>query len=217
MGARAGYTLATALFVGAVGVLGCFEWIFYLLPKAVVFPILIFVGLEITAQSFRATPRRHYPALALACVPALAYLAQYVIKQMFGASGKPFADFPKETQQWMQTITILAGGFIVTSLLWGTALARLIDGRARAAAATFLLAGAFSLFGVIHSPLPSGPIVTPWEARRLLADEGRLAATLQQTPYHWGAAYLAMALVALAVGRYGRAPSPEAYEEPRAI
>ena len=34
MGARAGYTLATALFVGAAGVLGYFDWIFYLIPKA---------------------------------------------------------------------------------------------------------------------------------------------------------------------------------------
>ena len=35
------------------------------------FPILVFVGLEITAQSFQATPTRHYPALALAVLPAL--------------------------------------------------------------------------------------------------------------------------------------------------
>ena len=61
MGARAGYTLATALFVGGAGVFGYFDWIFLLLPKAVVFPILIFVGLEITAQSFRATPDAALP------------------------------------------------------------------------------------------------------------------------------------------------------------
>ena len=61
MGARAGYTLATALFVGAAGVFGYFDWIFYLIPKAVVFPILIFVGLEITAQSFHATPAPPLP------------------------------------------------------------------------------------------------------------------------------------------------------------
>ena len=60
----------------AVGMLGFFAWIFRLLPEVVVFPILIFIGLEITAQSFLATPRRHYPALALAVVPALAYLVE---------------------------------------------------------------------------------------------------------------------------------------------
>ena len=59
MGARSAYTLATAIFVGAAGIFGYFDWIFFLIPKAVIFPILIFVGLEITAQSFHATPVRH--------------------------------------------------------------------------------------------------------------------------------------------------------------
>ena len=31
----------------------------------------MFVGVEITAQSFRATPSRHYAALALACLPTV--------------------------------------------------------------------------------------------------------------------------------------------------
>ena len=84
---RAAYTLATALFVGGAGVLGYFGWIFFLIPKAVVFPILIFVGLEIGAQSFHATPSRHYPALALACVPALAYLVLVPMMQVLDASG----------------------------------------------------------------------------------------------------------------------------------
>ena len=72
MGGRAAYTLATALFVGVVGCLGGFTYLFAWLPKAAMFPILVFVGLEITSQSFQATPRRHYPAVGLACVPALA-------------------------------------------------------------------------------------------------------------------------------------------------
>ena len=61
MGGRAGYTLATGLFVASAGVFGFFGWIFYLLPEAAVFPVLIFVGLEITAQSFHATPVRPWP------------------------------------------------------------------------------------------------------------------------------------------------------------
>src|SRR5262249_16644982 len=72
MGGRAAYTLATALFIGAMGYFGWFPYLFNLLPRAAMFPILVFVGLEITAQSFRATPHRHYPALALAALPALA-------------------------------------------------------------------------------------------------------------------------------------------------
>ena len=74
MGGRSAYTLATALFVGGAGLVGYFGYMYLVIPKAAVFPILIFIGLEITAQSFHATPMRHYAAVALACVPAMAKL-----------------------------------------------------------------------------------------------------------------------------------------------
>src|SRR5262249_48282932 len=117
MGARAGYTLATALFVGGAGVLGYFDWIFFIVPKPVVFPILIFIGLELTPQSFHATASRHCQAVALACVPALAYLCLIAFNQVLPETGKAFAALGPETQRWVETVTILSGGFIVTSLL----------------------------------------------------------------------------------------------------
>jgi AGZA family xanthine/uracil permease-like MFS transporter len=205
MGARAGYTLATALFVGAAGILGVFDWFFYLIPKAVVFPILIFVGLEITSQSFHATPRRHYPAVALACVPALAYLSLIALKQVLPAVR--FHDLAPPAQKWVQTVTILSGGFIVTSLLWGAMLAHVIDGRFRTAAGCLLLAGACAWFGIIHSALPSSPIVPPAEALARLQSEGLLIASAHQTPYHWAGAYAAGAIALLAIGALGTAPA----------
>ena len=87
MGGRAAYVLGTALTVGAVGLLGGFSYFYILIPKAVVYPILIFVGLEISAQSFLATPKRHYPALVLACVPALAFLAYLYADQLLSGFG----------------------------------------------------------------------------------------------------------------------------------
>src|SRR5262249_37327599 len=53
MRGRAAYTLATALFVGAAGYFGWFIWLFQWLPQAAMYPILVFVGLEIMAQSFQ--------------------------------------------------------------------------------------------------------------------------------------------------------------------
>jgi AGZA family xanthine/uracil permease-like MFS transporter len=201
MGARAGYTFATALFVGGAGVLGYFDWIFFLIPKPVVFPILIFVGLEITAQSFHATAPRHYPAVALACVPALAYLSLITLNQVLPETGKPFAALTPPVQHWIETATILSGGFIVTSLLWATALAHLIDGRARAAAATFALAAAVAWFGVIHSPLPASPILPPSAAMKQLEADGRRGAAAYQSPYHWAAAYASVAATILILGK----------------
>jgi AGZA family xanthine/uracil permease-like MFS transporter len=206
MGARAGYTLATALFVGAAGIFGFFDWIFYLLPPATVFPILIFVGLEITAQSFHATPVRHYPAVALACVPALAYLAKLAVDQVLAPGASAFGQLSPGARHWVETVTILSGGFIVTSLLWGSTLAHLIEGRLRPAIACLILAGACSWFGVIHSGLPSGPIVGPAEAIRQLKEQGRFETSVYQTPYHWAAAYWGSAALLLALGRLGRPP-----------
>jgi AGZA family xanthine/uracil permease-like MFS transporter len=173
MGAGAAYTLATALFIGGAGVFGYFDWIFYLLPKAVVFPILIFVGLEITAQSFHATPIKHYPAVALACVPALAYLAALVVSRLAGSGDlKPFGELSGGSQHYIQTITVLSGGFIVTSLLWSSILTHLIDGRIRPSMVLLFLAGVCALFGVIHSPLATGPIIPPQQAIAELKTQG---------------------------------------------
>jgi adenine/guanine/hypoxanthine permease len=213
MGARAAYTMATALFVGGAGILGYFDWIFFLIPKPVVFPILIFIGLEITAQSFRATAVRHYPAVALACVPALAYLAMITLNQVLPETGKPFSALSPPLQHWIETVTILSGGFIVTSLLWATALAHLIDGRVRPAAATFVLASVFAWFGVIHSPLPSSPIIPPAEAIGRLKAEGRDRASAFQTPYHWSAAYAAVAASLILVGSIVPPPTLARSEE----
>lgn len=214
MGARAGYTLATALFVGGAGMLGYFDVIFVLIPKPVIFPILIFVGLEITAQSFHATPARHYPAVAFACVPALAYLAVWALNQLLPFVSTPFASLPFETQRLVQTIVVLAGGgsFILTSLIWSTALSHLIDGRVRPTVIVLLIAAVMSVFGVIHSPLASAPIAMPGEVIARLKAEGRYEATAGQTPYHWAAAYALTALAVLALGRSGTKPPPTAEE-----
>ena len=61
----------------------------------------------------------------------------------------------------VQTLRILSGGFIVTSLLWASAVVALIDQRLRLAAGYFAVAAACSFVGIIHSPLPGSPLVNP--------------------------------------------------------
>ncbi|MHB1557916.1 MAG: permease [Isosphaeraceae bacterium] len=209
MGARSAYTLATALFIGAAGIFGYFDVIFDLIPKAVIFPILIFIGLEITAQSFHATPARHYPAVALACVPALAYLAVLALNQLLPSMSTPFASLPEDTQHWIQTVVILAGGggFLLTSLIWATGLVHLIDGRIRPAAAVLMVGGVLAFFGAIHSPLSSAPLALPGDVVARLKSDGRYAASAGQTPYHWSAAYLLAGVALLGLGRLGQPPA----------
>ena len=188
MGSRAAYTLATGLFVGVGGLLGLFPLVFNSLPHAAMFPILVYVGLEITAQSFRATPVRHYPALALAILPAAAALGQILVEQIHGPNPPANPIFVPMAQ----TLRCLYNGFIITSLLWGAALAALIDGRFRGSAVYLLVAAAFALFGVIHSPLPDAPIALPTTVMAQLPEAARY-----HSPYHWAGAYVLCAVFIL--------------------
>ncbi len=242
MGGRALYTLLTALFIGGAGVLGYVGYLYWLIPKAAVFPILVFIGLEITAQSFHATPRRHYPAVVFGCVPALAALAlifvddlqgQYIgvsarVNQSIARVEELTAQLPEDAaanelrqavaalaQQGaaleaqagnpaknligepagllgknVQTLRLLSAGFIVTSLLWASTLAAVIDRRLVRGAGFLGIAALASLFGVIHSPLPGSPLVLPWSLPEHLP-----AAAAGQTPAFFAAGYAVAAAV----------------------
>jgi len=249
MGGRAGYTLATALFVGGAGVLGYFGFLYWLIPKPTVFPILVFIGLEITSQSFHATPKRHYPAVSIACIPALAamvlifagdlqgkytglsYQMQGEVAAMVDAgqiddeAEKKLNDLtqtlrdysqgniqtppdeqghshPAEIAVKMQTLQMLAGGFILTSMLWAAILAYIIDRRLYTAAMFALVCGLFSLFGVIHSPFPSGKLVVGWDVPDIpLAAAG-------QGPIYMMGAYVCTAIVLALCGLWHHASPP---------
>jgi AGZA family xanthine/uracil permease-like MFS transporter len=187
MGGRAAYTLATAVFVGAAGLLGWFTHLFEWLPEAAAFPILVFIGLEIAAQSFRATPERHYPALVLAILPALAYLVLIAVDEVL-----PAPPLAAHVAMMVQPLRCLANGFIVTSLLWASALAAILDGRLVRSAGYLAIAGICSLFGIIHSPLCPAAIALP---QHVLAQMSQEPAIRCQSPYHWAAAYALAALL----------------------
>ena len=198
MGGRAAYTLATAVFIGAAGLFGWFAHLFEWLPAAAAFPILVFIGLEIGAQSFRATPVRHFPAVALAILPALAYLALIPVDQVL--AGHAPAGHLAAT---VQSLRCLANGFIVTSLLWASALAAILDGKLPRAAGYLAIAGVLSLFGIIHSPLQPAAIAWP---HTVLAQMSSDPAILCQSPYHWAAAYALSAVLLVVLSIFSRTP-----------
>ena len=209
MGGRAAYTLATAVFVGGAGFFGYFAYLYAVIPKAAVFPILIFIGLEITAQSFAATPKRHYPAVALACVPAMAYLVMIFANGILDIAGLKIDDLPEATARQVQTLRVLSAGFIVTSLIWASALAAIIDRRLQTAAVYYGIAAVCSLFSIIHSPLKGSPIIAPWDSEQLAEIP---AAGAGQTPIYLAGAYALVAIILL-VWSFWSQPKPIGEEE----
>ncbi|HEX6558907.1 MAG TPA: hypothetical protein VF021_05575 [Longimicrobiales bacterium] len=198
MGGRAGYTLATGLFVGLGGMLGYIAFMADALPIPVLAPILVFVALDITEQSYLAVPHRHAAAVTLAIMPSIAQLIQIFISQVHNgalltsaidvaATVKASGIMNESFIRTCGVMLVLAHGFILTGMLWGGAVAFIIDRRIRAAAATLGVCAVFSLFGIIHSVMPAGGVYLPWEIPSPL-------------PYHWAAAYALFAVMVVVLG-----------------
>lgn len=189
MGARIGYTLLTGLFVGIGGMLGIVSGLVQWLPLAVLAPIIVYVGLDITVQAFHSTRREHALAVALAFLPAIAYLL--VIKLGNPALIEParFAELYAHGEgsglPELATIVVLGNGFIITAMLWASALVAMVEQRMRLAAAWWLLAAVLTLFGVIHSVHPQGGVYLP----------GALEGLARTIAWQFSAGYAALALL----------------------
>lgn len=187
MGARAAYTLATALFIGLGGVFGYLAWMVRLLPEVVVVPILVFIGLEITAQAFRLVPERHAPAVAASFVPVIAYLVLIPVNQLLAGAGTSGDALRGDALASFQALRTLGNGFALSSLFLGTAVTFLVDQRLPAAALTLLGCAGCSVFGLIHSPRPDSALFLPWHApgrAPFLLAAGYLLAALLMLAFH---------------------------------
>jgi AGZA family xanthine/uracil permease-like MFS transporter len=190
MGARAGYTLLTGLFIGLGGMLGFVSFFVELIPRAVLAPILIFVALDIISESFLACPARHAPAVAFAFFPTVARLLAIRLTN-------PEVVPPENLQRLLEapgrslpeTLVVIAlgNGFILTAMLWGGFLAELIDRRLGRSIIYLLIMAVLTFFGVIHSSSPDGVMYFAWS----------LSSTARQIPYQFAVAYAVLAGVLL--------------------
>jgi len=204
MGSRAGYTLLTGVFIGLGGFLGYVGFIVELIPRAVIAPILVFVAIDIMCQAFHACPARHAPAVAFAYFPTVARLLQiklstpdFVPTEVFA---RQMAAVGKGLPELLITVA-LGNGFILTAMLWGAFIAKLIDRQVRTAAFYVSVCAVLTFFGIIHSAVPDGNMYLPWN----------LPYPAGQVPFQFAAGYLALAALLLGLSfsresRLGAAP-----------
>jgi adenine/guanine/hypoxanthine permease len=204
MGARAGYTLLTGLFVGLGGVFGYVSFIVELIPRAVLAPILVFVALDIMVQAFLACPPRHAPAVAFAYFPTVARLLAIKLSNPALVPAERFAQLltapGKELPEVLVTVA-LGNGFILTAMLWGAFLAELIDRHLKRAVLYLGILGLFTFFGVVHSASANGNMYLPWE----LGD-----ALQRAVAYQFTSGYLALAAMILLLSFSRAAQEPPA-------
>jgi AGZA family xanthine/uracil permease-like MFS transporter len=166
MGARAGYTWLTGIFIGLGGVLGYLSNLIELIPLAVLAPVLIFLSLNITAQAFRAVPLGHAPAVAISFFPSIARLLTIELSNPALVPPDRFARLLNLAEHGLPAaavIVALGNGFIVTATLWGAFVVKMIEHRLRAAAAYLAAGGLLCFFGVIHSVRLDGSLYALWQ------------------------------------------------------
>jgi len=168
MGARAAYTLATGIFIGLGGCLGYVQFIVDLIPVASVAPILVYIGLEIVNQGYHDCPRQHASAVGFAMLPSIAELVRIITTSQMHVNESMLAALPvifrAEALHSLTLINLLGHGFILTAMLWGAAVAHLIDGKISRSSLYLFICAFFTSFGLIHSGIPTGGLYPPWQA-----------------------------------------------------
>jgi AGZA family xanthine/uracil permease-like MFS transporter len=164
LGGRAGYTWAVGVVLFLSAVFGFLAVLHGLVPMAAVAPILLFVGIVITAQAFQASPRAHALAVAFGMLPHLSNLVVIKWDALRLATGELLGTVVPEltSPQMLDTMlkqgahvaghSALAEGSILVGLAWGSATAFLVDRAWYRAGLVLASCGLLSLFGVIHAP-----------------------------------------------------------------
>jgi AGZA family xanthine/uracil permease-like MFS transporter len=190
MGARAGYTLLTGLFIGLGGILGYVSFFVELIPRAVLAPILVFVALDIMAQAFLACPAKHAVAVAFSYFPTVARLLSIKLGNPEFVSVETFQKLMVAQGRSLPELLVtvaLGNGFILTGMLWGAFLAELINRRLKISAVYLGVLALFSFFGIVHSCSPDGNIYLPW----------LLTGMARKIPYQFALGYVGLAVMFL--------------------
>ncbi|HWX31753.1 MAG TPA: hypothetical protein VNZ53_30505 [Steroidobacteraceae bacterium] len=200
MGARAGYTWLTGLFIGVGGTLGFLSNLIELIPLAVLAPVLIFLSLNIAAQAFSAVPLRHAPAVAFSFFPSIARLVTIELSDPKFIAPERFTQLLVVSEHGLPALAVivaLGNGFIITATLWAAFVVEMTEHRLRAAAGYVAVGGVLCFFGIIHSVRADGSAYALWQ----------LQAVARGVATEFCAAYFVLAAALLLLSLQRRDPS----------
>jgi AGZA family xanthine/uracil permease-like MFS transporter len=155
LGARSGYSILNALFIGFICLSGLVNLIFAVVPIEAGAAIVLWIGIIITAQAFQTTPRHHAPAVAFGLFPSIAAYGVMVIETTIRVLGRTWADVGLETFTksgfYIYGMIALEKGFILNSMLFAALVVFIIEKRFFNAAVWSMIAALLSFFGIINA------------------------------------------------------------------
>ncbi|TQM62378.1 regulator [Humibacillus xanthopallidus] len=154
-GGRTGYSLGSGVVIALLCFVGLFGLINTLLPTPAIVPILLYIGLVIGAQAFRAVPKAHYVAVVIAIIPNIAAWAQGLIDNALGAAGTSAAEVGEAALEGNSVLyhglLILGSGAVLAGMMIGAVVAFIVDRNFVWAAGYLVGAAALSFVGIINA------------------------------------------------------------------
>jgi adenine/guanine/hypoxanthine permease len=154
VGARIGYSWATGVAMFVLGCLGILGLLLKIIPIVAILPILIYIGMVVTAQAFNESPREHAPAVALALIPWMADWVRTLINNALtvaGTSAKQLGDSALQSGGVaFPGMSMLGNSAVLVSALLGAIAAYIIDKNYKHAAYWALFGAVASYLGIVH-------------------------------------------------------------------
>jgi len=154
-GGRTMYSLASGIVIALLCFLGLFGLINTLLPTPAIVPILLYIGLLIGAQAFRAVPQAHYVAVVFAIIPNIASWAQGQIDNALGAAGTSAAKVGETALEGNSVIyhglAILGSGAVLAGMVLGAIVAFIVDRNFVMSGIYLVAAAVLSFVGIINA------------------------------------------------------------------
>ena len=203
MGARSGYSILNGLAIMILCLSGAMTLVVQYVPLTAMLGLMIWVGIMMMTQSVEAIPTRHFAAVFLGLMPALAGWTLTFVQSAVAAAGGTLGSAREglDTSIDFTGMAALGQGSLITSMLFGAVMVFIIEREFLKAMAWALAAAFLSFFGIIH-----GVNITDYNVEGLIG---------------WGAASgfsIAYTLIAAALGlchlaqRAGRLPSTDTVE-----
>lgn len=168
MGGRIGYSAATGIMVVVLSWFGVISVLLALVPVVAISPILLYIGMLMTAQAFQTTPSKHAPAVALAFTPHLAAWAKLQVDTMLGSTmnaaatvggmaadkadavkAAAIAALPQQGV-FYHGLEVMGGGSILGGLILGAIGVFIIERDFEKASAFALVGAVLTYFGFMH-------------------------------------------------------------------
>jgi AGZA family xanthine/uracil permease-like MFS transporter len=218
LGARAGYSTLNGLVITVICLTGTVALISSVIPIEAGMPIVLWIGVIITAQAFQTTPRDHAPAVAVGLFPAIAAWGLTVAQGAFlvasATPGAPTLQSALAGQPNLELngfllhgLLVMERGYIFTCMILAAIAAFLIDRKFYSAALWSLIAAAFAALGLTHAYQLKGNVID-----FLFVFAQPTSGALAAHTFGIAVGYLLFAVVFAAFGWWvaRRPPSPEA-------